>query len=447
MKKLWSSLFVATFMFLSALAPAEAAKPKYQNDSFKRTDKKIQTLWPTIPFFALGDVGQYEQTMSQSRDQVRKMFFDELIGALEKLADKGAAVEVMLEPMANILMMFDQVHDIHKAKDVVNIDKTLESMFKSSFDELFRVYDIREGSQKVQFSAGTETNLLQSYIRGISRSRPLGKKMSQDEINVKAALEMYEQIDFVAYGTFSSLGRAQFLMTLHLTGNKSGVTRSFQARGRLMDAVNDLARQVFDFFQKNEFPDWETPHKGLSWLAMPADPTREDGYSWEEARGYCKARGYRLPYARELVMASSGSAYKNGGIANLRYKVPYVVADKRSGNDNYVYTPGHEDASGGPVQGASYSMHKGNFWCVKGEPSVEVTTIEKVWALIRKHRANREVYQALETVRYEIGDYGSESNVYFGPRMEVLPRLDSLDEALEVLSEAGISLNIPASLR
>jgi len=49
-------------------------------------------------------------------------------------------------------MMFDQVHDIHKAKDVINIDKSLEAQFKARLDNLFQAFDVRDGDRKIQIS-------------------------------------------------------------------------------------------------------------------------------------------------------------------------------------------------------------------------------------------------------------------------------------------------------
>jgi hypothetical protein len=191
---------------------------------------------------------------------------------------------------------------------------------------------------------------------------------------------MVGKIDYVAYGTFSSLGRGQVQLTFHLTGNKSGVSRAFISHGRLTNALDDLAKQVFDFFQKNVHADWKAPHGQMEWLPMPS-------------------------------------------------------------------SPGHEDATGGPLQVASYSMSKGKFWRVKGTPSGDVMTFEKVWSLIRQHRDDQEIYRALETVRYEIGNFASGSTILWGRSFVKLERLSSLDEALGVLSKRGIRLEIPESLR
>lgn len=419
------------------------AAPQYQSNSFK-TKKKIATIWPKIPFVEGGDIGQYEKTMSQDRDMVRKMLWGELMDEVQKLAEKGAAVEVMLEPMANILMMFDQVHDIHKAKDVVKIDLSLEAQFKASFDSLYQEYDIRDNARKAQFGSGTNQELLEAYIRGISKRNPLGRPITQDQLNVKKALEIYEQVDYMAFGTFSSLGRGQFQLTFHLTGFKNGVNRAFIARGRLTEALGNLVQQVFDYFQKNEYPGWETPHGQLTWMPMPVNPEKEEyGYTFSEARQYCQQRGFRLPYAKELLMAESGTQYNNGGIKALRYGHPYAVLDRRWASTNHWVTPGNEDRTGGPVQ--SDMGIKGRFWCVKGSPNPEILFVEELWSLMRKWRMrDHEIYRALETVRYEVGDYGATETFFAGTTL--LEKFETVEEALEVLRENGINLRVPKEL-
>lgn len=447
-----------TFSLLAFAKPIGDNKPKYQDDNFRNETKKMATLWADIPFFPGGDLGQYQTTMSQDRDSVRKEFWNELMDQVNKLAEKGMAVEAMLEPMANILMMFDQVHDIHKAKDIVNIDFSLEHQFKGAFDQLFKQYDVRDQNRKIQISKGTKPDLLQSYIRGISSKRPFGKPITQDELNVKYALELYNQIDYLAFGTFSSMGKGDFQLTFHLSGNKNGVTRNFISRGKLLVAVDDLAKQVFDYFQKNVYEDWNTPHTQLTWLPMPINAERQrqidesnvyELYSFTEAKSYCQARGYRLPYAKELLMAESGTGYKQGGIDNLIQHASYAVADKRSTNGKLWVIPRNGGATGGPFMVDSSVPLKGVFWCVKGTPLPEISFNEKLWSLLRKFRNNNlEAFTALETLRIEIGDFDAGNNLtqFWNDKFVTIEPLESADEALAVLAKYGIFLQIPGYL-
>lgn len=414
-----------------------------------KTPKKLETIWPSIPFYEGGDLGQYERTMAKDRDTVRKEFFGELMDALEKMADRGAVVEVMLEPMANILMAFDQMHDIHKMKDVVNVSFSLENQFKASLDNLFLQNDVRDNDRKIQISAGTNSDLLQAYIRGISKDNVIGKPITQNELNIKYSLEIYEQVDYISYGTFSSLGNGNFQVTYHIQGYKNGVTRNFIARGELTSAINNLAKQVFDYFQKTVFPDWEAPQKALEWLPMPIVASQENdeeaGYTFTEANLYCKARGYRLPYARELMLAQTGGVYKVGGIASLDLRSSYAVADRRFFNANHFLTLAHSNQTFGPIEEDTNPPRKGKFWCVRGNASEDVLIFEKLWSLRREYREkNKNIFVAIETIRFELGDFDTDS-IYWERNLQ--ERLSGLDEALKVLAMNGIVLDIPASLK
>lgn len=447
------NVFLGWVIFLFSIQTALAYWPTFsvfESEEFKPKNKSTYNIWPMIPFFPLGDFDQYGKTISQDRDQVRQMFWDELIGALGALAERGVPVEYIVDSLANILMMFDQVHDSHKAKDVINIDRSLEAQFKARLDQLFQAYDIRDHQRKIQFSAGVNSHSILPYIRALSMNRPLGKPLTPAEVDPKMGQVIADDIDFVSYGTFSNLGNGTFQLTYQITGTKNGISRSFIARGSLINALDDLARQVFDFFQKNVYPDWEPPHSGLSWVPMPANPDKamNGGYTWEEANSYCRIRGYRLPYARELLLAESGGAYKPGGIASLSHFVPYAVADQRATTEKHVLTPGTESSTNGPIQVASNPQPKGKFWCVKGKIAQDVMVFEKIWSYIRTYRPkDPDIYRALETVRYELGDFGALETIFWGSGMSVLPRMESLDFALIYLKSRGIVISIPSKMR
>jgi hypothetical protein len=391
--------------------------------------------------------------MSQDRDSVRKMFWNDLMSEIQKLAEAGAVVEKMIEPMANILLKFDQVHDIHKAKDIINIDFSLENQFKAALDKLYQVNDIRDSQRKLQISKGTNGDLLAAYIRKISVETPLGISISQQEINVKKALEMYEQIDYISYGTFSSLGKGNFQLTFHIVGNKNGITRNFISRGKLVVAVDQLAREVFDFFQANVYEEWKSPYEKLTWLPMPKNEERQrqinemnnwNLYSFNEAKSYCQARGYRLPFAKELLMAESGTKYQAGGIQALYPYANWAVADRRESNENSWAIPANAGATNGIFMGDGSIPMRGVFWCVKGSPDKEIVLVDKIWSLKRKYRnKNLEVYNALETLRFELADYGANSGelIFWNGEFIKTENYESVDEALQVLAKNGIIID------
>ncbi|XGC79827.1 hypothetical protein ACES2L_10845 [Bdellovibrio bacteriovorus] len=390
---------------------------------------KTQILWHQIPFFQGGDLGQYQITMQQDRDTVRKMLFSELMDQAQKLAESGASIEKMLVPMANILMEFDELHEKHKQIDSYKVGYSLEQQFKAEIGNLFIENDIRDYDRKLEISSGKNTLLVEETIAQI-------KATGFDEAKIR---NMLDQIDYTAYGTFTNIGKGIFQVNIHLIGYRSGIYRSFTATGRLTQALSEVARKVFDHFQKNTYPDWENPYKKLTWMPMPVNQERaETGYSYSEAQTYCKMRGYRLPYSREILLAESGTQYKEGGIQALELYTAVPVADQRYVAMQHWLTPGHEIYTGGAVQPKDAS-HRGQFWCVKGEVGSDVLYIEKIFKLIREYRnTNHDVYRALETVRYFYGDFGATESFFSGTKL--LRIYENEDQALAVLKKNGIKL-------
>jgi hypothetical protein len=420
------------------------------------------SIWSSVPFYAGADLAQYQLTLSQSRSQVRQQLMGELSDTLVKLASSGARAEAMLEPLADILLTFDQMQDLHKARDVQRVNVSLENQFKAALDQKFRQNDVREPARRIQFSAGPRPEALASYLEGgASQPRSANPMGSDPERSLRFAAELRRAIDFVAFGTFSNLGRGSFQLTLQLRRLVDGSIRSFVARGPLTDAVDELAQEVFDHFQKNVYPDWESPYGQLEWLPRASNPVRDNralvksGYTFQEANAYCTERGYRLPYARELMAASDGGAYKFGGVDHLLPNTAYPVLDRRHVQENYYLKPGTEHLTGGSIQPIAGFPDIATFWCVRGQPSPTVMFLELLWKLHRKNQSgdadNKAVFTAVETLRFELGDSDTEqtyfNNVAEQLMFEPVRRLHSVDKALQVLNQQGIFLEVPASMR
>lgn len=419
-----------------------------QADTFRPLPGQKAWLWHQIPFFPLGDLAQYEQTMSQNRDQVRTQFFEQLLSAVERLAEYGAMPEMLIEPLANILLMFDQIHDVHKRIDVINIDRSLAVQFQAEIDKLYHSLDIRDHHRVIELSTVQVGAPAQELISRESMNRKLGELLDPKSIkeNKNAWAQALGPIQYVAYGTFSNLGRGRFQVTLHMTNVRTGVTRSFTSNSSIKEASRDLAFLVFDYFQKQIFEEWIAPHSQLTWLPSPYRDERRPGFTFNEARSYCLARGYRLPYSRELMLAETGTQYNPNGIGPLKHRAAYPVLDQRSVVTQYVFIPGLEDSAQGPLHGASYMADMGQFWCVKGQPAEDVVFFEKLWALIRKHSEQKPIFQALESLRFHLGDYGVQERVRMPKTFQPLPFLGSVDEALLILKRYKIQLEVPKSL-
>jgi hypothetical protein len=455
MKKIW----LGFLWLLAQSAVLAAGATPHGTDAFLDQGKKTYAIWHNVAFYSGGDLGQYQQTMSQNRDQVRRELLNELTDTLGKIASTGAQVDGMLESTANIILMFDEMHDLHKARDLQKINFSIENRFKAALDAQFQAHDVRTSQRKVQFSRGVDPEYLSQYFQASSAGNSGGH--DRPKASLKYALSLYSQIDFVAYGTFSPLGGDNFQLTLQLQNTRTGVSRSFLAQGALLPAVDQLAGEVFDLFQRNEFPDWESPARQLQWLAMPANPAKANprgegyGYTFQEARSYCLDRGYRLPYARELLAVETGGAYKAGGIDHLESGVAYAVMDRRHTNEYHVLHKGEEQGTGGAIQALNNYADKLQFWCVKGAPSAKVLFFESLWRLHRRNQqgdgSNKDVFAAVETLRFELGDFDTGETYYnnlsTNDMFEKIKRYYSADKALEVLHKAGIAIEIPDNMR
>lgn len=415
------------------------------------------SIWTNVPFYAGGDLAQYQLTVSQTRAQVRQQLMVELSDTLVKLAGSGARPDAMLEPLADILLAFDQLQDLHKARDVQRVGMSLENHFRAALDQRFIRNDVREPARRIQFSAGPRPEVLNKYLEGrVSApqiSNPLGGEPAR---TLALAAELRRAIDFMAYGTFSNLGGGGFQLTLQLTSLSDGVTRSFVARGPLLEAVEELAQDVFDYFQKNVYPDWEPANGLLEWLPRPANPLRAGtGYSFQEANAFCAERGYRLPYARELLDAADGGPYKRGGVDRLLPNASYPVLDRRHVQENYFLKPGSAHLTGGNIQPIAGFPDIAYFWCVRGQASPSVLFLELLWKLHRKNQSgdavNKAVFTAVETLRFELGDTDIEQSYFKNLTTQVMfesvERLRSVDRALQVLRQHGIFLEVPTSMR
>jgi hypothetical protein len=436
-----------------------AAQRTADPTGFVDRDTRVLTIWHSVPFHAGGDLAQYQATMAQNRDQVRRSLTEELSGSLQKMTQSGAAVEALLEPMAQILVMFDLMHDLHKARDQARIDFSVESQLKASLDALFTANDVRDAERRIQFSRGALPQDLRAYLQGGAPAPGVASRLSRDDAARRQAFALQQQIDFLAHGSFTHVGGGDFQLTLHLTNIRNGAMRSLEARGPVGQATRQLAQKMFDLFQKNDYPAWEAGPAPLQWLAPPANPARDDprsasfGYAFQEATAYCRARGYRLPYARELLMAESGSAYKAGGIGRLLPQTNYPVLDRRHAWSDHVLRL--EDGQTSALRPVTAFSAKGLFWCVQGEPAREIMTLEKVWRLHREHQAgdgsNRDIFAAVEMIRRALGEFDEGTSYYHntstGERFDRVQPLASVGAALEVLRRHGIVIDLSGPMR
>lgn len=444
---------------LLALAASTCmAEPVDPAHEFRKVGAAPATLWSDIPFHDGGDFAQYEATSRQSRDEVRRRLFSELNSALSDLAERGAAAESMIEPMMNALLTFDLMHALQRSRDVQRLNVSLGARFQASLDERFLANDLRTTDRRLQFSRGGDPAGIRAWGERVTQS---GLEATERQ-RLKEARDALKQVDYMAVGTFANVGQGEFEVTLTMQNLRNGVSRTFAARGSLLQAVDQLAAQVFEFFQSVDYPEWTAAGARLEWLPMPANPERSArsttnyGYSFQEAQEYCENRGYRLPYQRELLAAESGGRYRSGGIARLKPAVSYPVLDRRHYPGRHVVRVGDNPADPeGILHSVSAFPEKGEFWCVKGEVSPAIRFHERLWELHREYQSGdtdgKQVFSAIETLRYQFGDSNAIdsyfNNLATGNRFDRVVLLPSTEAALAVLRARGLEISPPESFQ
>lgn len=452
-----AALTLSAFAAPSARAGAGAGAGEEAGgdvDQFRKSVTMPATLWSDIAFHDGGDVAQYEATSRQSRDEVRRRLFGELNAALGGLAELGASSESMIEPMLNALLTFDLMHDLQRSRDMQKLNLSLGARFQASLDARYTENDLRDTDRKLQFSRGDDPSGIRAWAERVTQSG----LDAADRQRLKEARDALKQVDYMAVGTFAGIGQDQFEVTLTMQNLRSGVSRTFAARGNLLTAVDDLATQVFEYFQNIEYPQWQQAGVQLDWLPMPANPERATagkpnyGYSYQEAEEYCTSRGYRLPYLGELLAAEAGGRYRSGGIARLKPAVNYPVLDRRHHAGRYVVRLGENPAD---PEGALHSLSafpvNGEFWCVKGEIAPKIRFQEELWRLHRQYQsgpgASKEVFSAIETLRYHFGEADARESFFnnqsTGDRFDRVVLLPSNEAALAVLRAAGVDISLP----
>jgi hypothetical protein len=103
-----------------------------------------------VPFYAAADLAQYEAKLATWRDRVRNENFLQFSTTLETLAASGVDVSAMSEPLANILLSFDMMRDLHRARDEKSIGMSLENQFTAALDRLYVLHQLRPSERRLR---------------------------------------------------------------------------------------------------------------------------------------------------------------------------------------------------------------------------------------------------------------------------------------------------------
>ncbi|MCX5786207.1 MAG: hypothetical protein NTX59_11020 [Elusimicrobia bacterium] len=404
----------------SAKVPApKAPESNVQPDQGFVNQEGTAHIWPDILFLRGADYAEFSYTMSQNRDMVRKMLLQEFGELFIPMAASNADLNELAKTLAQIVLTFDEVHNKHKDEAVQGIPVSFENQFRAELDELYRAYGIGDGLRRVDFLYSGSPVVVDVKARSQRKSLPM---------------DIFKSMDYVLYGSYTMLGGANISVTLTVEKIKTGQIRGFEVSAPINISMKLLARKVFDFLQSNEYADWVNPQPNLQWI--PSAPTQPHTTA-TSARLYCHGQGARFPYARELIMASQGTAYRPGGIPPLNENDIYIVLDKQRWDEqHYFFTGSSGEATGGPVRtGAGYGVINGAYWCVRGPVSRDVSFYEDVYALIRKPETPQPVRAALECILAKLND--------FGARQENSGAFSTIEKAVEFLAKEGYTIQLP----
>jgi hypothetical protein len=261
-----------------------------------------------------------------------------MVGLAKDLLGANADASEALKMLTAFNEMYDRNQEM--AMKSGNMDITLESTLKSYVDQLYR-----ENTPRVKKLSFTNVNDIVDVINNIKYGR-------RDELLTK---RMLSSLDFIGYGTYALAPncRGDIQVNIHLIG-KDGAIESFVATGIPDKVMLDIAIQMFDKFQKTQFPaDVKIGKKTLTIIGG-----LNGSIDWASspllAESFCESLDARLPTKLELEVINGYGTY-SGGVSfdNRTFVLP----------DGHIYVSLFKSA---PVRQLSEVNEKEfNYYCVK----------------------------------------------------------------------------------
>jgi hypothetical protein len=393
-------------------------------------DEGKKLIWNQIPFVKAGNYLEFNAELSRTRAEARSELLGEFSALLLPLAYSTDDVVRLAQVLANTLVRFDGLVRQHGEEVHRGIPASLAEDFKAGLDQLVSEHRLNDNEQRTGLA----------YL-----DRDELRKLSSRKIPVEEARRVMHDIRFLAYGSYTIVGRRVVRAVLTLEDLLTSRVLNVSAQGPIGDVGGLLAARVFDILQGDEYPNWENPQPQLTWIAPAAPQSMVNAML---AARYCAGQKARLPYAEELMQAAMAGPYRTGGIGPLKNHAVYIVADKNRFDEQYYYGTGEEAQSqtGGPLYtGAGHGPLTGYYWCVRGAPSNETLFNQAVYRLIRQNlQVNRpEVVFALEYVLANTYDTNSDPLGHEVGKAQKQPSFQSLKGAIQFLAKNEIFLQVP----
>ncbi len=388
-------------------------------------------FWGEVPFFEAGNYREFESTITKTRAEARQQLLAEFGSMYFPSVMYGSEAGRAAQAILKVLMSLDRLRDEHLSRANQGIPESLERQLIASFEQLYRNNGLTEEERRAEFVRFNGWNEALSKLRRGQVTTP-----ERDRI----FSEIFNQVDYVLYGSYTVIDNGHVSLSLTAERFHTGEMRTFQARGRIQEAVSALAVELFDFAQANRRSAWKNPLEGLTWLVPPI--SLQGTQLAREAKLFCEGQGARVPFARELVLAAQGGAYRNGGVNEIRHDDVYLVADVQRDLENHFYfgVSLTGDDPRGPVRtAAGLGTVRPQFVCVKGEVAELVRWEQDLYRAVRKAQqlsvATRvRVIDALEYLLLRLDAYGHSGYL-------VENKFQSTAQAVEILRQQKVVIS------
>ena len=248
------------------------------------------TIWHQFYFDKGLDYNQFSE-LGSTRSQFRRTFVEE-IAALQELGAKPIDAAVVLLAL-----------DGHYLETLDRAERGIEASFAAEFrSALVAQYERVNKPQRLVVTDG-------AYFANQSASTQ--------------ALQAPTDVDIVASGTWSNIDGNTVRVSIDFVSIGTGHLTSFTAQGTVPEVAEDIAFQLFDYFEKNRFPQPENPLSNLE--IRPALPGHQNrmGVPYDVAVRTCEPR-VPPPYLRDGRDLRDGRV-PTGGI----HRSPVVLPCRR----------------------------------------------------------------------------------------------------------------------
>jgi len=251
-------------------------------------------IWPTIAFVRGKDLCQYQENYAKTKNEQSQEMLQNVVALIREGAKEAVAF--------GIVQAMDEMENANRmqASSGLGMDVLLEGSFKANLDAFYR--DLQPAQRRIAFFNPMPLTQLMRSLRDQKRQGYLDDKLVRDLYGI-----------FWGTYSFAQDCNGQVLVTMHLEG-KDGTTRSFQAQGLPQSVMQNVAGQVFDYFQRTKFPSKvQVGNRTLELLGAPSMPVAHTAGPAAAERA-CSTMNARLPTVAELEYLAALGDY-NGGVS------------------------------------------------------------------------------------------------------------------------------------